>query len=137
MSREATLDLSADFFTGEDKSLEFTVYAPGQSAAAITAGTGTKQDISDWALSWMVKRHRTDADADAIVTKTTADGGIDLTTPASGVCTVILEAEDLVAIIGERGYHHELKRTDDGFRTVLASGQFRLRQAVHDAPEVS
>jgi hypothetical protein len=118
------------YFTGEDKSLAFTVYEPGTSQAAAEAGSGTPQNISGWTLSWMVKRFKTDADADALVTKTTGDG-IMLTTPASGLCTVTVEDSDIDALQAGATYYHELKRTNAGFETVLSQGLFVLSQAVH------
>jgi hypothetical protein len=118
-----TVNIGDQFFTGEDKSLRFTIYADTAHAAA--------QNITGWALSWMVKRRKTHADASAVVTKTTAGGGIVMTTPASGICTVTLDDADIVDISGGQLYYHELKRTDSGAETVLAQGTFILNQAVH------
>lgn len=121
MAIEAPISQSADFFTGEDKSLIFTVYQ---------ADGTTVQNITGWALSWMVKKRRTDADADALITKTTSSG-IALTTPLSGICTVTVTDADVANIRGGELYYHELKRTTDGAETVLSYGKFGLRQAVH------
>lgn len=121
MAIESHVTAASHFFTGEDKSLTFT----------IVDAAGVAQNISGWALSWMVKRRKTDADAAALLTKTTAAAGIALTTPASGICTVTVEDSDLVTLAGGQLYYHELKRTDPGFETVLSFGQFVLNQAVH------
>lgn len=122
MASEQPVSAAAGYFTGEDKRILFTIYQADET---------TPQDISGWVLSWMVKRRKTDADDDAIITKTTSGGGIALTTPVSGVCTVTLTDTDIESIRGEYLYFHELKRTDAGFETVLSYGQFMLNQAVH------
>ncbi len=114
--------ITDSYFTGEDKSLVFTIYQ---------ANGTTAQNITGWALSWMVKRNATDADGAALVTKTTAGGGVVLTTPASGICTVTVEDSDIATIVGGNAYAHELKRTDAGAETVLSYGSFVLTQAVH------
>lgn len=120
MAVERNITSDDDFFLGEDKTLTFTIY---QSDGV------TPQDITGWALSWMLKQKGTDDDDDALVTKTTASG-ITLTTPASGVCTVSIadtDTEDLRS----NTYRHELKRTDAGLETVLCHGACQLRQSVH------
>lgn len=122
MAIEQNIGPAVDYFTGEDKSLPFTIYQ---------ADEATLQDISGWSLSWMVKRRKSDADADALVTKTTAAGGIALTTPGSGVCTVTVTDTDIAAVLGGVLHYHELKRTDAGFETVLSYGSLVLSQAVH------
>jgi hypothetical protein len=111
-----------EWFTGEDKSLVFTVYQSDGSTA---------QDITGWSLSWMLKRHPAEADNAALITKTTSSG-IALTTPLSGVCTVSIEDTDTDGL--EPGtYRHELKRTGGGVETILSYGTAVLRQAVHRA----
>lgn len=120
MATESNITAASHFFTGEDKSLVVTVLD----------AAGAAQDITGWALSWMVKRRKTDADADALVTKATG-AGIALTTPASGICTVTVEDVDIAELLGGQLYYHELKRTDAGLETVLSYGTFVLSQAVH------
>lgn len=122
MARFVAITSASQYFTGEDKALAFTIYQ-GRSS--------TVQDITGWALSWMVKARKTDADSAALVTKTTADD-IALTTPASGLCTVTVTDSDIANLTGDVTYWHELKRTDAGNETVLAQGTFTLSQAVHE-----
>jgi hypothetical protein len=123
MARQQNINAAAQYFTGEDKALVFTIYQSDEVTA---------QNITGWTLSWMVKAARTDEDSAALLTKTTASG-ITLTTPLSGICTVTITDDDLNDSDLEAGttYHHELKRTNDGFETVLAYGTFLLNQAVH------
>ena len=121
MAIEAHIDRDDDFFIGEDKTLTFTIYQ--------SDGT-TVQNITGWTLSWLLKGRPTDTDANAKVTKTTTAGGIVLTTPASGICTVTVDDTDTDALAADR-YWHELKRTDAGFETVLTFGPCELQQSLH------
>ena len=120
MALESNIDIASNYFTGEDKLLPFT----------IVDSSGGVQVITGWALSWMVKAAKTDADAAAKVTKTTVSG-ITITNGAGGICQVAVSDDDIAALAGGTLYHHELKRTDAGLETVLSFGTFRLRQAVH------
>ena len=113
MADEQDITESADLFTGEDKVIQFTI---------------TDQTITGWALSWMVKRRATDADANALITKTTAAGGITIT--GANTCEVALTDDDSSTLRADT-YRHELKRTDAGLETVLSSGACTFRQAVH------
>jgi hypothetical protein len=119
MATESSIGTSSNFFLGEDKALSFTVYQ---------ADGTTAQDITGYALAWMLKKKATDSDATAKITKTTVSG-IALTTPLSGICTVTLTDTD-TATLNAGVYRHELKRTDDGSETVLSFGTCVLRQGV-------
>lgn len=130
MAYEAHVTRARLFFTGEDKGYAFIVYAPGSTNADIADDTATRQDISGWALSWMVKRHKTDPDASAMIAKTIGDGVV-ITDGPTGACLVTVTDDDLSVLNGERQYHHELKRVDPGYRTVLSFGVYVLNQAVH------
>lgn len=123
-------NITTNFFTGEDKQLTCTVYQAGTTLDQAEAGTGTPQNITGWALSWMLKKRQTDTDAAAKVTKTTAGGTISMTTPGSGVCEVGISDTDIDALPAGL-YWHELKRTDAGSETVLIYGTFVLKQALH------
>lgn len=127
----------SDFFTGEDKTITFTVYlrpsglTDAEFAAQIADATASTQNITGWSLSWMVKKTASEPDSRALIVKTTASG-IALTTPSSGICTVTIEDDDVNGVIhGGVTYTHELKRTDAGSETVLCQGDFTLSQAVH------
>lgn len=139
------------WFTGEDKRETIVVLVPGAAAsnvakaltanpamtltelqAAIAACGATPENITGWTLSWMVKRHKTDDDNEALITKTSGGGGITLVTPLQGVCRVQVDDDDIVDIPAGIQYWEEWKRVDDGFRTVLMQAPFILGQAVHD-----
>jgi len=111
------------WYLGEDKGLRITVYQDD--------GT-TLQDITGWALSWLLKRSKTDADAAAVIPAKTVGAGIALTTPASGLCTVSITDTETDALTAGT-YYHELKRTDPGNEAVLVTGEATLLQGVHRA----
>ena len=109
-----------EWFIGEDKTLTVTIYQSDET---------TPQNVTGWAVSFMLKRKRTDTDANALITKTTADD-VALTTPGSGVITVSI-ADDDTSDLRADTYWYEIKRTDAGFETVLTYGSVELLQAVH------
>jgi hypothetical protein len=78
---------------GDDETLNVVV----QTAAATLA------DLDGWTLLFYVKRGRDDADADAVLTKTTAvDGGITITAPSTnGAATITIEPEDTEDLTSE------------------------------------
>src|SRR5687767_7888226 len=97
-------------------------------------------NCASWQLSWMVKRRLRDADDDALVTKTTGSpDGLEVTgafhsDPATNTqrAVVTIEAEDTEDLAPGPAFW-ELKRTDDGFETVLGSGTLSLTRRVHRA----
>jgi len=127
MAKETAITGDDALFQGTDFTYPFTILN-GAEAAAI--------DITGWALSWLVKRYRSDADAAALITKTIGSGivisGAFHSVPATNtqIATVTVEDADTIAVPSGL-FHYELKRTDAGFETVLAFGPFQLRQGVH------
>lgn len=115
MSIEAPIAKSDNWFIGEDKIFEFTV----------VDSDGDIQDISGWSLEWVL-RQRPDRDA-AVLTKTDEDG-IELTSPASGICQVTITDANTLAL-SPGSYYHTLRRDDDDSETVLSFGEAILRQA--------
>jgi hypothetical protein len=132
MAVERNITEEDDWFVGEDKTFPSTIYQSDYAVNPLNgAVTGTLQDITGWTLSWLVKRKASDLDAAALITKTTTSG-IALTTPASGLCTITVADTDTDSIPAGT-YHHELKRMDSGFESVLIQGRVVLRGAVHRA----
>lgn len=119
-----------DVFIGTDVDFDVIVYDPDATNADIAAGTATTQNITGWALSWMVKRTALDADEAAVVTKATGGSGIVITNGATGEATITLADTDTDAV-SSGPYVHELKRTDPGEEAVLLEGTFYFRQTVH------
>ena len=98
----------------------------------------TSVDISGWTLSWMVKKYKDQADAAAILTKTTTGGAIVIggswnSDPDVNTQRATLTITDTdVATVPARLYHWELKRTDDGFEVPLVLGVIDIVDGVHD-----
>lgn len=90
---------------------------------------GEAENITGWALSWVMKKKATMADADAAIAKTTAGTGITISSASEGICVVHVLAEDSDVRAGT--YVHELKRTDSGSQRVLVRGLAVLRKATH------
>jgi hypothetical protein len=123
-----TFAITDQYLSGEDKTLRFTIYQQPPSVVPRVA-----QDITGYALSFMIKRRRTNLDASALVTKTVAGGGITIVNGPGGRADVRLDDADIDDLVGGQLYHGELKRTDAGNETILASGTLILEQAVHHA----
>lgn len=121
MAIEANITPDDGWFLGEDKNLVFTIYQ---------ADGVTPQNITGWALSYMLKRRVTDLDPAAVLTRTTALGAITLTTPLLGICTVSIP-DDVSDPLVAQLYHHELKRTDAGSEGVLTYGTAEPIRGVH------
>jgi hypothetical protein len=126
MAKQTAVSGDDALFQGEDHTFVFTILTEAETAAI---------DITGWTLSWMVKRNKSDADLSALLSKTTAAGivisGVFNSAPATNtqIATVTVDDTDTTAI-PEGLYHHELKRMDAGFETVLGYGIFELVQGV-------
>lgn len=114
------IESTDDLYAGEDKTVSVSIYQADETTA---------QNITGWALSYRWKRSLDDADADAVLTKTTADG-ITITNGAGGLCEIAIADTDTDAIAAGP-YFHELKRTDAGSETILTTGTVYLRRSVH------
>jgi hypothetical protein len=95
-------------------------------------------NISGWTLSWMVKRYKDQADAAAILTKTTTGGAIVISGSFNAdpdvntqVATLTIADTDTTSV-APRMYWHELKRMDAGFEVPLVVGAFDFQDGVHD-----
>jgi len=95
----------------------------------------TAIDATAFTLSWMVKKRKSDPDADAAVTITTFTiEGVFNPDRSVNTQVVVVTVEDThTANVPAGIYHHELKRTNPGFPVVLSYGQFTLRHAVHQS----
>jgi hypothetical protein len=122
-------ETAATLFLGTDYEYPFTILNAAETAAI---------NISGWTLSWMVKRKKTDTDANALLTKTTSSGitisgtwntDPDVNTQVATVAVADTDTDTLPAGLG----HYELKRTDAGSETVLAYGPLELKRSVHRA----
>lgn len=83
-------------YRGDDRSLEVTVKYPN----------GSVKDITGWTIFYMVKKQKTDSDADAVIDKTITTH----TDPSNGVTVVELTDNDTDIDIGI--YHEEVQTKD-------------------------
>jgi hypothetical protein len=123
VAKETNLTGSNGLFLGVDFTYPFTIKNSAETAVV---------EITGWALSWMVKRYKSDADLSAILTKTTSSGitisGTYNSSPSvnTQVATVAIADTDTASLY-QGLYHFELKRTDDGSETVESNWRQALR----------
>lgn len=122
------IETATELFIGADHQFPCTIYTSNAQTACV--------NIAGWGLSWKVKRSLDDPDSKSLVTKTTAAGivisGAFNATPAVNTQLATVTVEDIDTDGLQAGvYHHELKRTDAGFETVLAYGPLTLLRGVH------
>ena len=108
MSIETAIPASANWFTGEAKTLQFTVLDSG----------GTPVNITGWSFSWSLRSSK-DAPVASLIKTTGA--GITIVNGPGGVLRVVVAASD-TASLTQKNYWHILRRTDPGLEQVLASG---------------
>jgi len=120
MSVEVNENTDEIIFTrGDDQTITFTV----------TQSTGAVQDITGWTFAFTVKASIDDNIVDAEFQKTTGGGGIALTTPASGILDVTIDAGDTQALAGS--YVYDLQGTDgSGNIRTVAQSRFIVRKNV-------
>lgn len=112
---------------GCDVSLSFEVFT--------TSAQTTIQDITGYALSWMIKDDLADLDAAAVLEKTVG-AGITITgsyhqNPNSNTQRAVVALSATNTTIPQRSYWWELKRTTSGSETRLAYGLLNVGQTVH------
>jgi hypothetical protein len=99
------------FVAGDDKTLRITIDNDGS--------------IAGWALSFIFKRSRFDADADALFTKTVGDG-VTISDAVNGVVDVQIDRADTVDAGPGMSYWYDLVRTDTGSYATEAYGNVVL-----------
>ena len=111
------------------------VAAAGQDIARFRGDTvpiafDLGRDIADASLAFTVKRRATDAQADALIAKTSGeDGGIEITNAAEGQFRVTLAADDTSALLpdGRRAaFLYDVEMTLDGAVETIFAGAFVL-----------
>lgn len=113
------------WFRGEDKRLQFVVYADATLAACV--------DVSGFAMSWQLALT---PGSDPLVTKTTVSGitvsGIFNADPTlnAQVVEVAIADTDTDGLTVQQLWH-ELKRTDAGLEGVLVHGKAAILPPVH------
>jgi hypothetical protein len=115
-----------EFFVGTDHEFPVTVLNRAQTEAV---------DITGYALSYIIKKQR--FAADALVTKTTAGGGIVISGTFNSdplvntqVATVVIQDTDTDGLPAGPDWY-ELKRADAGFEGVIVQGTLPLEASLH------
>jgi hypothetical protein len=121
------IQTTVDVDYGCDVVLSFEVFT--------SSAQTTIQDITGYALSWMVKDDLADLDAAAVLTKTVG-AGITITgsyhqNPNSNTQRAVVTLSAANLTIAQRSYWWELKRTTSGSETRLAYGLLNVGQTVH------
>ncbi|HEX5782340.1 MAG TPA: hypothetical protein VFX80_10475 [Solirubrobacteraceae bacterium] len=117
MAVESPIEARDGWFLGEDKVLQYTVYAEDGK---------TLEDITAWTFEWKLYRRRDQAEP--VVTKA-SNAGVTVLDGDAGVVGVIVNAEDTLGL-GADNYFAVLWRADEGMRQVLAYGGAVLRDVV-------
>jgi hypothetical protein len=94
----------------------------------VTDEAGALVDLTGTDSTFMVKRHQTDADADALITKTLGSGiayAPDQATTGKGKAFIEIEAADTDALAGR--FYYELEAEDSVGIITLAAGYFIVK----------
>ena len=119
MARNVDIGGKDDLFLGEDKSISMEVL--DRDAVPV--------DITGWTILMVLRLSDANADASPILTSSSAtiSGTYDADPEVNTQRAVItLTDTQTVALTRTTGYRHSWKRTDDGFETILAYGDFTL-----------
>lgn len=116
MSTLSTITNNLSMMVGEDRIFQDTIYQ---------ADGVTVQNISGWSVSFSVFRY--DNPTTVFFTKTTAGGGVVLTSPLTGVLQVTVTAADTASMYPNQ-YEFVVQRTDTGNVLNLTRGVLSLLQ---------
>jgi hypothetical protein len=118
MSTRADVTAAMGFFAGEDKSLIFT----------IRDADGGTMNITGWTIQF---RFAASLGGTPLFTRPAS-----LTTPSSGICTVLIPSTDTVDLDvppdPDKSFWYDLRRTDVGSRAELAYGTVDLQSPYTD-----
>jgi hypothetical protein len=124
MAIEFNIDVSKNWFLGEDKFLSFTIFGRDKI---------TPIDVSEWTMEWVLRK--TDAGADpALLLKVTptdiqvvGEYNVDPTVNTQRV-RIFFSRTD-TSLLRATTYRHSLKRIDPGYAGILSFGNCTFRQA--------
>jgi len=111
MAESAPITEEADWFIGEKKTFEYTIFN----------ADGSKADITNWDLVWTL-RPAAESTTIFIQKQSTDAGEINKSAPTQGVCQVLVMPGDYEAVTGAGTFDTALKRTDGDNDTTLAFG---------------
>lgn len=116
MSTLSAITVNLSMIVGEDREFQDTIYQ---------ADGVTVQNISGWSVSFIVFRY--DNPTTIFFTKTTAGGGVVLTSPLTGVLQVTVTAADTASMYPNQ-YKFVVQRTDTSNVLNLTRGVLSLLQ---------
>lgn len=112
MSLPQPIDRLDDWFVGEDKDLEYTIYEDDNE---------TVQNITGWTIQFRMATTRTGV---SVLTRNAL-----ITSPSEGVCLFQMASGDTTSLPPKR-YFYTVSRIDSGFDAVLAEGPCVLQGRV-------
>jgi hypothetical protein len=102
--------------------------------SATCTSNGVPFDLTGASLKFLAKRNVADADGSAVITKTTAGGGIVVPTPTNGVAQVQILAADTQSLANEETVLvWELQVTSSSNPFTVAAGLLTIEPAVVQA----
>jgi len=101
-----------------------------------TQADGTPQDITGWTITFTAKRGLSDADADAVIHKTTMAGTIVITNGAGGLATVNIVPADTSGLVNraQRFYGDLVGKDPMGGVNRLWRGFIRVSPIATESP---
>jgi hypothetical protein len=134
-------DITADdkVFFDTDQALSYTIASGNPTAAQLAANAYVPADVTGFSFAWVLKA--TPDASTALITKTTAAGGITITgvynvAPLVNTQRVRVQLEDedtygpdptpAIIVAAPGTYHYALKRLNAGAETIYVWGKFRL-----------
>lgn len=116
MAIEQDITRDDNFFAGEAKVLQFTIYKEDDV---------TPQPLAGWTIEWVLDGHH----PLRVTKRSDGAGGITITDAPNGECEVLLTHEDTADWLNGT-YAHEMRRVDPGSESVLVFGKAVLRRLV-------
>lgn len=87
--------------------------------------SGTAVDLTGASAEWLLKENAGDSDTNALLTKSTSGGGVEITDAANGQLVIHIETGDTGSLTGQK--HHRLRVTDSSSdRVTVFTGTFTV-----------
>lgn len=117
MALRADVSQRDDWYVGETKTLQFTIWSDKAKTTA--------EDITGWTLAYDFYE-----DKSVAFTLTSGGGDITITDATNGVLNVVVPKAKTDALTSLRNLHHVLRRTDAGNEAILSTGDVILNDPV-------
>lgn len=113
MAYSSPITSTHNWFVGEDKILQWTIYQ--------TTALSSPQNLAGYTMQFLLARHYEDT---PLLTKS-----VTIVTSTAGTCRATIADTD-TSTMAPKTYVYSLWRTNDGSEQVLAFGQAVLKEAV-------